>query len=92
MVCTELCPPKERASPVALVVKTHLPKQETCKRCRFDPWAGKILLEEEAATHPVFLPRESHTVELPGLRSTGSERADTTEATEHSTKKDILKS
>ena len=26
-----------------------------CKRCRFDPWVGKISLEEEMATHSSIL-------------------------------------
>ena len=30
------------------------------KRLGFDPWVGKIPLEEEMATTLVFLPRECH--------------------------------
>jgi len=30
------------------------------KRCRFDPWVGKIPWRREWQSSPVFLPRESH--------------------------------
>ena len=30
------------------------------RRCGFDPWIRKIPLEEELATHSIFLPGESH--------------------------------
>ena len=31
-----------------------------CKRCRFDPWVGKIPWREVWQPTPVFLPGESH--------------------------------
>ena len=31
-----------------------------CRRCKFNPSFGKISLEEEMATHPIFLPEKSH--------------------------------
>ena len=31
-----------------------------CRRCRFDPWVGKILWRREWQPTPVFLPGESH--------------------------------
>ena len=39
-----------RASQVALVVKNP-PANTGDTRCRFDPWVGKITLEEGMATH-----------------------------------------
>ena len=46
-----------------------------CKRCRFDPWVGKISLEEEMATHSSILAwKISWTEELGGLQSMGSQR------------------
>ena len=40
-------------------------KEPTCqcrrhKRCRFDPWVGKIPWRRKWQTTPVFLPRDSH--------------------------------
>ena len=35
-----------------------------CRRCRFDPWVGKIPWRRKWQTSPIFLPGESH-----GLRS-----------------------
>ena len=31
-----------------------------CRRCRFDPWIGKILCRRKWQPTPVFLPGESH--------------------------------
>ena len=31
-----------------------------CKRCRFDPWVGKILWSRKWQTTPVFLPGKFH--------------------------------
>ena len=52
------------ASQVALVVKNHLPMQET--REGFDPWVGKIPWRRAARYTPVFLPGESPWTEEPG--------------------------
>ena len=62
-------------------------KEPTCqcrkhKRCRFDPWVGKIPWRRASQPTPAFLPRESH-----GQRSLvvyspwGRKQSDTTEAT-----------
>ena len=40
--------------------------QPQCRRCRFDPWVGKILLEKEMATHSSILPWRSIWTEEPG--------------------------
>jgi len=46
------------------------------RRCRFDPWVGKIPLEQEMATHSSILARISPRTEEPGgLQSMGSQRA-----------------
>ena len=45
-------------SQVALVVKNPLCKRP--KRCRFDPWVGKIPWRRAWQLTPVFLPGESH--------------------------------
>ena len=45
------------------------------KRCRFDPWVGKIPLEEGMATHSSILAwRIAWTQGLDGLQSVGSHR------------------
>jgi hypothetical protein len=46
-----------------------------CRRCRFDPWVGKIdPLEKEMATHSSILARKSpRTEEASWLWSTGSQ-------------------
>ena len=45
------------------------------KRCRFDPWVGKIPLEEGMATHSSILARRiSWTEEPDGLQFMGSQR------------------
>ena len=64
-------------------------KEFTCqcqrhKRCKFDPWVGKIPTRREWQPTPVFLPGESH-----GQRSLvdyspwGHKESDTTEVTKH---------
>ena len=46
-----------------------------CKRCRFNPWVGKIFWRRAWQPTPVFLPRESPWTEEPGrLQSMGSQR------------------
>ena len=46
----------QRASLVAQMVKICL----QCRRCRFDPWFGKIPWRRERLPTPVFLPGEFH--------------------------------
>ena len=48
-----------RASQVALVVN-NTPANAGDKRCRFDPWVGKIPWRRAWQSIPVFLPGESH--------------------------------
>ena len=49
------------------------------KRSRFDPWVGKIALEEEMATHYSILAWEiPWTEESGGLQSMGSQESDAT--------------
>ena len=45
-----------------------------CRRCGFDPWAGKTPRRMARQPTPVFLPGESHGQRIPGLRSIGSQR------------------
>ena len=43
-----------------------------CRRLRFDPWVGKIPLEEEMATHSSILAGKTSRIEKPGrLQSMG---------------------
>ena len=52
------------------------------KRRRFDPCVRKITLEKGMATHPVFLPGESHGQRsLAGYSPWGRKESDMTEAT-----------
>ena len=65
------------------VVKNLLAMQETCRRCGFDPWVGKILWRGKWQPTPVFLPGESHGQgSLVGCRLWGRTESDTTEATQ----------
>ena len=44
-----------------------------CRRCRFDPWVGRIPWRREWPPTPVFLPGESPWLEeLGGIQSAGS--------------------
>ena len=50
-------------------------KESTCQRHRFDPWVGKISLEEGMATHSRILAwRIPWTEEPSGLQSIGLQR------------------
>ena len=50
-----------------------------CRRCRFDPWVGKIPLRRAWPT-PVFLPGESHRQRsMEGYSPWGCKESDTTE-------------
>ena len=52
-------------------LRTYLPR----RRCRLDPWIGKIPLEKEMATHSSILTWETPWTEEPGrLQSMGSQR------------------
>ena len=46
--------------PRGSVVKNLPAMQETCRRCGFDPWVGKILWRWKWQPTLVFLPGESH--------------------------------
>ena len=51
---------QQRQQQVALVVKSLLASARDIKRRMFDPWVGKIPLEESMATILAILPGESH--------------------------------
>ena len=54
------------------------------KRCRFDPWVGKIPWRRAWQTTPVFLPGESHRQRsLLGYSPLGCQESDRTEATQY---------
>ena len=64
----------DRASQVALVVKNQ-PANAGEMRLRFNPWVGKIPLEEEMATHSNILAWKTQWIEEPGrLQSMGLQR------------------
>ena len=69
------CPGKHsslRLSPGGSVIKNCLLQY---RRHRFDPWVGKIALEEGMATHcSIVAPRILWTEEPGGLQSMGSQR------------------
>ena len=53
-----------------------------CRRCRFDPWVGKIPRKRARQPTPVFLLGESHGQRsLVSYSSKGHKELDTTEAT-----------
>ena len=64
-------------------------KEPTCqcrlyKRCRFDPWVGKVLWRRAWQPTPVFLPRESYGQRsLVGCSPWGRKELDMTEVTSH---------
>ena len=59
---------------MVLVVK-NLPANAGDKRCGFDPWVGKIPLEEGMAIHSSILARRIPWTEEPvGLQSIGAQR------------------
>ena len=63
------------ASQMVQVVKNLPASAGDVKRCRLDPWVGKIPLEWEAATHSSILAwRIPWTEEPGGLQSVGSQR------------------
>ena len=61
-------------SQVALAVKT-LPTNADVRDMGFDPWVGKIPLEEGMATHSNILSWRISWIESGVLQSTGSHRA-----------------
>ena len=68
-------------SQVALVVKNQPAKAGDVKRCRFDPWVGKIPWRMAWQPTPVILAWRIPWTEEPGeLRSTGLKEVDRTEA------------
>ena len=64
------------ASQMALVVKNPPANAGEGKRCRFDPWFGKMPWRRAQQPTPVFLPGESHGQRsLAGyIQSMGSQR------------------
>ena len=48
------------SSPRGATVKEPACQRRRCKRCRFEPWVGKILWGRAWQPTLVFLPRESH--------------------------------
>ena len=53
-----------------------------CKRCRFDPWVGKIPWKRAWQCSPVFLPGESHGQKsVAGYSLKGCRESDMTEVT-----------
>ena len=68
------------ASQMALLVKNPLTNPGETKRCRFDPWVGKILWRRAWQSTPVFLPGESHGQRsLAGYSPWGYKESDVTE-------------
>ena len=64
-----------RASQMVLGVKNMSASASRLKRCRFDPWVGKIPWRRAWQHTPVFLPGESHGQRTPGgLQPIGSQR------------------
>ena len=51
------------------------------RRCRFDPWLGKIRWRKEWQPTPVFLPGEPYEQSLVGYSPWGCKESDTTEVT-----------
>ena len=69
--CSMVC---AQASCCVIVVKNPLASAGRHKRCRFDPWVGKIPWRRAWKPTPVFLPGESPWTEEPGgLQSMGSQ-------------------
>ena len=75
--------------PGSSTVKNPPAMQETCRRCRFDPWIGKIPWRRKWQPTPVFLPEKFHglqpdkllwevpwTEEPGGLQCMGLQRAE----------------
>ena len=61
-------------------------KESACqwRRCRFDPWVGKIPLRRKWQPTPVFWPgKPLRQRSLVGYGSWGHKELDTTEATQH---------
>ena len=71
-------------------------KEPTCqcrrwKRCRLDPWVGKIPWRRARQPTPVLLPGESHGQKsLVGCSPWGCRKANTTEATELTCKRSTI--
>ena len=72
------------SSPVLLVVKNIPANAVDAKRCKFDPWAGKILWRSVWQPTLTFLPGESHGQRsLVGHSPWGRKGLDTTEQLTH---------
>ena len=69
-----------KASQVVLVVKNA--PANTGKRCRFNPWVGKIPWRRAWQPNPVFLPKKFHGQRsLVGYSPYGGKELDMTEVT-----------
>ena len=81
---------KELTSPSKVFPGGSVGKESTCqfrrhKRCRFDPWVGKIPWRRKWQPTPVFLPGKSQGQRsLVCYSSWGHKELDMTEVTEHS--------
>ena len=75
MILKLTMPQRDGASPVVQRIKESTINHRRHRRCRFDPWVGKIPLEEGMATHCTILAwRIPRTEEPGGLPSMGSQR------------------
>ena len=72
------------SSQVGLVVKNQPVSAGDIKRCRFNPWVGKIPWRRAWQPTPVFWPGEFHGQRsLACFRPWGHKESNMTEATEH---------
>ena len=63
-----------------LAVKNLPAKQETCRRCSFNPWVGKIPWRRKWQPTPAFLPEKFHGQRrLAGYSQWGLKESDTAE-------------
>ena len=66
-------------SPGGTVIKNPPAVQEICRRCRFNPWVGKVPWRRKWQPAPVFLPGKSHGQRsLAGYSPWGRTELDTT--------------
>ena len=74
-----------QASQVVLVVKNLPANAGRRKKCRFDPWVGKIPWRRKWQPTPVFLSGESYGhMSLAGYSPWGCKESNMTKMTEHS--------
>ena len=69
-------------NPNSIIIVTKIPLQ--CRRCRFDPWIGKIPWTKKWKLILVFLPGKSHgQASLVGYTPWGSKRSDMSDWAQH---------